>query len=545
MTLPFNRRQLMLTGGAGLGALMLPGGALMAQQIANLRGFTHNVASGEPGPDSVLLWTRYVPVRGGPVTLRAEIASDAAFATVVAGGQMTTGPWRDWTAKITLDGLMPGTRYFYRFIAPDGSMSPVGRTKTLPVGKVPSFTMAVFSCSNLGFGWFNAYGHAAARGDIDVALHMGDYIYEYARGGYDEGASARVLGIEPAGEIVSLADYRFRYASYRLDPDLQAIHQNVPMLCSADDHESTNDSWEGGAQNHQPDEGDWSVRRNAAMQAWHEWLPISEAPWSRYDFGDLGTYLRTDSRVVARTRPPSYADIIRGGPSAEAALTAYRDGPWQDPAATMFGTEQEAWLRRQFRAIAREKRVWTVLGSGTNMGYNRTPAMAMEWLGANPSERSRAWTANGILAAKLGLPYNPDNWGGYPKARSRILAAAQSAGANLIVVTGDSHNSWAFDLPEGGKPAGVEFGGHSVSSPGFENSTRGTDPAVIARAMVAASDELRWADTSSRGYMAVRLTPQSASCEWVFMADQTKRNLATKAAHRMSVKPGRNQLDTL
>ena len=544
MSIILNRRALMLTGGAGLGALLLPMGRAAAQAIANLRGFTHNVASGEPGPDSMLLWTRYSPKSAGPVKIRVEMSTSPDFAKIVGGGEMTTGPWRDYTVKITVDGLTPGTQYHYRFIAPDGSMSPVGRTKTLPVGKAANFNMAVFSCSNLGFGLFNAYGHAAARKDVDLALHMGDYIYEYARGGYDAGAaSARVLGTEPAGEIITLADYRYRYASYRLDPDLQALHQNVAMICNTDDHETANDSWEGGAQNHQPDEGDWVNRSTAAMKVWREWMPIGEAPWARYDFGDLGSYLRTDTRTVARSRPPFYGDVVRQGPNAEEALKAFRDGAWQDPAATMLGTEQESWLYRQFRAIAREKRVWTVVGSGTNMGYNRTPVQAMEWLGPNPPERNRTWTTNGLAAAKLGLPYNPDNWGGYPKARARLLSAAQNAGSNLVVVTGDSHNGWAFDLPANGKPAGVEFGGHSVSSPGFENATKGTDPAVIAKAMVASSDELRWADTSNRGYMLVSLTPNAATSEWVFMARNDEKTLATKASHRMSVSPGRNMLN--
>jgi alkaline phosphatase D len=544
MPITLDRRTLMLTGGAGLGAILMPGGIAAAQAIAALRGFTHNVASGEPGADSMLLWTRFVPANGGPVKLRAEISTSPDFAKIAGGAEMTTGPWRDYTAKITIDGLVPATLYHYRFIAPDGSISSVGRTKTLPVGPAKNFNLAVFSCANMGFGHFNAYGHAAARGDVDVALHMGDYFYEYARGGYDAGATAaRVLNIEPAGEIITLSDYRFRYASYRLDPNLQALHQNVPMICNTDDHESANDSWEGGAQNHQPDEGEWNSRRAAAMQAWREWLPVGETPWARYDFGDLASYFRTDTRTIARSRPPFYGDIVRQGPDAEAALKAFRDSAWQDPAATMLGSEQESWLTRQFRSISREKRIWTLLGSGTNMGYNRTPAQAMDWLGPNAPERSRSWAANGIAAAKLGMPYNPDNWGGYPKARARILSAAQSAGANLVVITGDSHNGWAFDLPHNSKPAGVEFGGHSVSSPGYESSTKGTDPAVVAKALMANSDELRWADTSNRGYMHIALTPKAATSEWVFMETVQKASLTTKPSYKMQVKPGRNMLE--
>jgi alkaline phosphatase D len=229
MALLIDRRALMATAGFGLGGLLLPGGRLAAQALLGLTGFTHNVASGEPGPDSVLLWTRYVPQSGGPAKVRVEISESREFTKIVGGGQMVTGPWRDNTVKITVDGLAPGRWHWFRFIAPDGTISPIGRTKTLPVGKAAKFNIAIFSCSNLGYGEFNAYGHAAARSDIDMVLHMGDYIYEYGRGGYDlsKEFSDRIF---PADEILTLADYRLRYASYRADRQLQALHANFPTV---------------------------------------------------------------------------------------------------------------------------------------------------------------------------------------------------------------------------------------------------------------------------------------------------------------------------
>ena len=540
MSFFINRRALLATAGFGISGLMLPGGAAMAQALLGLTGFTHNVASGEPGPDSVLLWTRYVNPTGGPSKVRVEISESRDFAKIAGGGQMVTGPWRDHTVKITVDNLAPGKWHWFRFIAPDGSMSPVGRTKTLPVGKASKFNIAIFSCSNLGFGEFNAYGHAAARDDIDMVLHMGDYIYEYGRGGYDGGAkfAARIF---PADEILTLADYRLRYASYRSDPQLQALHANFPVIPNTDDHEGANDAWEGGAQNHTADEGDYSVRRNAAMQVWREWLPVGEQPWKEYPIGDLATYFRTDTRMVARSKPFSHGDLARAADPAK-AFAEFHDGAWRDPAMTMFGTEQESWL---FSAIARNKGTWAVLGTGANMGYNFTPEEAMNWFPKDAPERTKNFVRQGIAAAKAGLPYNLDNWGGYPVARSRVLAAAQRADANLVVVTGDSHNGWAFDLPEGGKPAGVEFGGHSVSSPGFESATVGVDPAVIARNLQEASkQELRWVDTSNRGYMHLSLTPQAATNEWVFMQTVKDVSLATKASHRMKVRPGRKVLES-
>jgi alkaline phosphatase D len=539
MSLIINRRSLLATAGFGIGGLMLPGGAAMAQALLGMTGFTHNVASGEPGPDSVLLWTRYVSATGAPSRIRVEISDTQDFVKIVGGGQMVTGPWRDHTVKITVDNLAPGKWHWFRFIAPDGTISPVGRTRTLPVGKAAKFNIAIFSCSNLGFGEFNAYGHAAARDDIDLVLHMGDYIYEYARGGYDGGAkfAARIF---PDTEILTLADYRLRYASYRSDKQLQALHANFPMIPSTDDHEGTNDMWEGGAQNHQPDEGDWTNRKNVAMQVWREWLPVGETPWKDYPIADLATYYRTDTRAVARSKPYSNSEFMRA-PDPAKAFAEFRDGAWMEPAMTMLGTEQESWL---YRAIGRNKTTWTVVGSGTNMGYNYTPEETLNWFPKDAPDSRKNFARQGIAAAKAGLPYNLDNWGGYPAARSRLLAAAQRADANLLVVSGDSHNGWAFDLPEGGKPAGVEFGGHSVSSPGFENATMGTDPTVIAQALRSTSkQELRWVDTSNRGYMHLSLTPQAATNEWIFIQTVKDISLATKPGHRMKVRPGRKILE--
>ncbi|MEI9927400.1 MAG: alkaline phosphatase D family protein [Sphingomonas sp.] len=244
-----DRRSLLLTGALGLGAYALPGFARAATVLA-LGGFTHSVASGEPGPDTMLLWTRYVPADGGGARLRVEVSETADFARVAAGGEAITGPWRDHTAKITVEGLAPATNYFYRFVAPDGGFSPVGRTRTLPIGDAAEFKLAIFSCSNMAFGYFNAYAHAAAR-DVDLWVHLGDYFYEYDRHRYfPKGGAVDRRWPEPRGELIHLADYRLRYASYRADPDLQALHAAKPMIVQPDDHESANDSWEGGAENH-------------------------------------------------------------------------------------------------------------------------------------------------------------------------------------------------------------------------------------------------------------------------------------------------------
>lgn len=539
MTIRIDRRSLILTGTLGMGAFALPGFARQAN-ITAARGFTHSVASGEPGATSMLLWTRYVPADGAAAKLKVELAETPDFARVVAGGEMVTGPWRDHTAKITVTGLKPGTRYHYRFVAPDGGFSPVGRTRTLPQGDTPSFRAAVFSCSNYGFGFFNAYAHAAARDDIDLAIHLGDYIYEYAPANYPAAEQVVANRVpQPFKEIVALADYRLRYASYRADPDLQALHAAVPMIVQWDDHEAANDSWEGGAQNHQGEEGDWNARRAAAVQAFREWLPVSDEPWKAYDIGTLATLFRTDTRLAARSKPPELAPLFLKGGDPAAALTAFRDGPWQEASVTMMGTTQEAWLDAAMAESVRAGTRWQVVGFGTIMGNTRAPEEALGWIRADAPARTKAYVQGGVMASKLGLPSNLDNWGGYPAARARFLKSAQAHGGSTIVIAGDSHNAWAYDLAQDGRPAAVEFAGQGVTSPGYESAI-GIDPKRVAAAMVATNPELKWCDTSRRGYMALTLTPDRVSNEWLFVDTVKTRNPRATVGHRADVTRGRN-----
>ncbi len=535
-----NRRQLIATSAFGVGGLVLPGGWATAQALSAARGFTHNVASGEPDSDSVLLWTRFVG-EGASARLAVELSATPAFARIVGGGEMITGPWRDWTVKITVDGLMPNQRYFYRFVAPDGSKSPVGRTKTLPVGAVPSFAIGVFSCSNLPAGALNAYAHAAARDDIDLMLHLGDYLYEYKRGGYPADSPRWDL-IMPQTETASLADYRLRFQSYRSDLDLQALHNRHPMLMSRDDHETANDSWEGGAENHQADEGDWNARRAASLQAYREWMPVDDLPYKSYDIGRLATLFRTETRLLGRSRQSEVAPLF-ATTDVPAALSKFKAGEWADPAKTMMGSSQESWLAHRLKASVSAGKPWQVVGVGTIVGETYAPSDALGWTTAGSDAQVKAYIRAGVTLAKAGLPFNMDEWSGYPAARARMLGAAQQARANLVILSGDSHNAWAYELKNGGRPAGVEFAGHAVTSPGYEASIR-TDPNVVAAAFVRASPELKWCDTARRGYMRLALTHASATNEWVFMETIAAPSIATQPSHRMRVRAGAATLET-
>lgn len=508
-------------------------------------GFTHSVASGEPAATSVLLWTRYVA--SAETALTWQVSETESFGRPVAEGSVTASPARDWCAKGVATGLAPNRWYFFRFLAPDGTASPVGRTRTLPEGPSASFRLAVFSCSNYGFGWFNAYGHAVEANDADLAVHLGDYIYEYGAGNYPnpgQGLAERVLA--PETEIVALTDYRLRYATYRADPDLQRLHQVLPMISVWDDHESANDSWENGAENHQSDkEGEWAVRKAAAKQAYREWLPVSDEAYAAYQVGDLATLLRLDTRLEGRDQQLSLQKVMAGAKEPEAlmaALAQFREGEWAAAERQLLGHAQEAWVSEALAASTRAGTHWQVLLQQVLMGNLRTPRNFVEGLGGDLPDFVRQRLAAAAAASQAGLPSNMDAWDGYPAARARLFKAALDADANLIVLAGDTHNAWAFDLAHEGAAVGVEFGGSSVSSPGFESYLTFVKPETLAASLVAENAQLKWADTAHRGYMMVELTPARATTEYRFTGSVKQRSTRLAGTKVIATEKGSGKL---
>lgn len=511
------------------------------------RGFTHGVASGEPGPDRVLLWSRYLASQD--TALRWEVAADDAFLRIVSGGTVTASPDNDGCVKIFAEGLEPDRWYYFRFIAPDGATSCTGSTRTLPVGAVDQFRMAVVGCSNKMFGWFNAYAHIAEQGDFDLVLHTGDYLYEYPSGTYPSvGEALAGRAIDPLHEIVALADYRARYASYRSDPDLQRLHQLYPMLHVSDDHESANDAYALGAENHDPaTEGAWEARKRAAIRARAEWMPVSDEPWAAYEIGKLATLFRLETRLTARTKPFDLGEIARrGGGDPErtlAALETFRDGEWRDPSRTLMGTEQEGWLAEGFKTSRRSGKIWQVLLQQVVMASLKGAPEIAEGMTADVPDYLRKRIMAGALNARVGLPFNMDAWDGYPAARERLLRAAQEADANLVVLAGDSHNAWASELSNANAAAGVEFAGHSVSSPGFESYISWIRPEDLSAQTVRANPQLRWAETARRGYMAVELTPARATSEYRFLQGVRNRSTQLAGTQRLSSAAGSHKLE--
>ena len=356
--------------------------------------FQHGVASGDPLSDRVILWTRVTLAQPrSVVNVSWLVARDPAMGQVVQRGSAKTNPARDYTVKVDAAGLQPGTTYYYRFQV-DGQDSPVGRTRTLPVGAVQRLRLAVASCSNHAYGYFNAYRRVAERADLDAVVHLGDYLYEYGPNQY---GSARTP--EPPNEMVTLGDYRLRHAQYKRDADLQAVHQQHPMICIWDDHEITNDAWQGGAQNHsEGSEGTWTSRVQVGLQAYYEWMPvrIPDALQPRrnqraFAFGDLIDLVMLEERLSARSKQLTATIPTQFGNAF------VQSGAFADPARTLLGAEQEAWLAGRLRTSPAR---WKFIGQGVMFAQ-------LKLQGAP-------------LAAGGGLFINTDPWDGYQPARDRV-----------------------------------------------------------------------------------------------------------------------------
>ena len=276
--------------------------------------FNHGVASGDQRHDRVVIWTRVTPDSAGPVPVRWIVARNRELSDVVKTGVVNTNEARDYTVKADVSGLRAGAPYFYGFRAGD-AQSAVGKTRTLPRGRLEQLKLAVVSCASYPHGFFNAYEALARRDDVDLVVHLGDYIYEYGLAGYG-GDVAVQLGRVPAPDVecVRLSDYRQRHAQYKREAELQAAHAIAPWIVVWDDHEVANDSFATGAENHQPNEGEWADRKRAALQAYYEWMPIREPQAGRafeainrsYQFGDLFTLIMLETRLLSRTQPLDY-----------------------------------------------------------------------------------------------------------------------------------------------------------------------------------------------------------------------------------------------
>lgn len=527
---------------AGSGAtLALPAVAAHAAGQAKAR-FDHGVASGDPFVDGAILWTRATPAdlaQAADIALTWHVA-ETEGGTPIRSGSVKARAARDFTAKVQATGLQPGRDYRYWFDAADGTRSPVGRFRTLPKGKVADVVLAVVSCQLYAGGLFNAYDAIAGLDRLDAVVHLGDYIYEYGAEGY--GAEiAKKIGriVEPAHEIVSLADYRMRHAQVKRDVDMQAAHARAAFICVWDDHEVANDDWMHGAENHDPKtEGDWEKRKAAAMQAYFEWMPIREPlpdhPWAAinrsFDFGDLATLVMVETRLLARSQqvaskgegiaPADYAPMM-----AERAL----------PDRELLGLAQLAWVEKTMATSVAAGKPWQVLGNQVVMAKVAGPDMERqlgpERFAATMAKLPAMWRdrlAAGIASYRAGLPFNFDSWDGYPPARERLYAAFRRAKSRPIVLSGDSHAAWANDLHDAsGTLVAAEFGCTAITSPSYGSLLPGIGTLIAD----ANQSEVRFCDQDRKGFLLLTLTPDHATGDF-----RTVSTILAKPYQQASVK---------
>ncbi|MEO8183226.1 MAG: alkaline phosphatase D family protein [Deltaproteobacteria bacterium] len=449
--------------------------------------FRHGVASGDPLSDAVVLWTRVTPVepvpgsvtRAAPLPVQVEwrLALDPELEQVVAEGSSVTDAGIDHTVHVDATGLDSDTTYYFQFRA-FGLTSLRGRTKTLPAGSVARMRLGVVSCANYPGGFFNVYGLLAAA-DVDLVLHLGDYIYEYPDLQFGDGAPIG-RAPDPAREIVSLDDYRRRHAQYKTDLDLQEVHRQHPFIAMWDDHEVANNSYQTGAQNHQADEGDFQARKQSALQAYLEWMPIRasrarETLYRSFVCGDLLDLVLLDTRHAGRDAQVNRCDAER----------------LEAPARQLLGAAQEAWL-------------------GEQLGLSQ--ARGARW---------RLIAQQVIFAPRVrlgGCVQNSDSWDGYGASRTRVLDALERDGIdNVVVLTGDAHSSWGIDVardpfdrdgydPETGRGSQlVELVTPAVSSP-----AAGTPEQSI----VATHPHVKFTDQFRQGYLLLDVTAERTLAEW-------------------------------
>jgi alkaline phosphatase D len=442
--------------------------------------FRHGVASGDPLPDSVLLWTRWTPPVAGPggdppgggatVAVDWVLARDPGLGDVVARGSAAAGPEHDHTVTVDVTGLEPATVYWYRFSAGDHA-SGTGRTRTAPAPGAPvdHLRLGLVSCASFSAGWFHAYRNLARR-DLDLVVHVGDYLYENGR------HSHRGPRRHPPGRAVTVAGYRTRHALYKTDPDLQALHARHPMVAVWDDHELAGGAWRDGAHEHVDRlDGPWADRRAAAVQAYREWMPLRRPDPSDPDrihrllrWGDLADLAMLDTRLAGREQP------VGRGKGVMVRVS--------ERTRSILGAEQRRWLEEEMAASTAR---WRLLGNQVVLAP--TP----------------------LVGGRL---LNPGQWDGYPAERDWLYRVLAGAGGNTAVLSGDIHSSWANDLP-----VGAEFVGPSVSSPSFAyllvpGGRLGA--AASARLFRWQNSHVRMVELRHHGYVVVDVTPERVQADW-------------------------------
>lgn len=553
MSEKISRRELIQKSLFGFGALSLPvafsgcNDGSDEESSEAQADFLHGVASGDPLQDKVILWTRLTPVDlSARLKVAWEVATDDQFKLNLKTGVVQTTKTDDFTVKVDATGLQADTIYYYRFHF-GNKTSSVGQTKTLPVS-TNKVSFAVCSCSNYPAGYFYVYREMAKQ-NVDVVIHLGDYIYEYGADGYateDAAKLGRTLPSDNNKEIIKLDDYRKRYALYRQDKDLQAAHQRHPFIVIWDDHELANDTWREGAENHQDNERSFSDRKLAALQAYFEWMPIRPVSntdhlniYRQFNFGSLVQLTMLDTRIIARDKQLEYKDYMTAS-----GLDAQKfQADLIDSKRTLMGYMQRDWLVDKLK---QSTATWNVIGQQVLMSKMWIPAELLVSLGqitsggTSPDALAKMNAQiTELVTLKLRLeqgdptltiqekarvttlvPYNLDAWDGYYAEREFVYDKLAEFNKKIIVLAGDTHNAWTSYLySQKGKYVGVELATSSVSSPGLEKylSIPLDQLQKFEFAFTTLIDELTYCNLNQRGYLVVTLDDTQVQSDWIFV----------------------------
>ncbi|MEO6472096.1 MAG: alkaline phosphatase D family protein [Aeromicrobium sp.] len=503
---------------------------------AGTKPFSHGVASGDPLPGAVVLWTRVTPTpfavagsgKGEPATVQWEVATDEDFRHIVRSGLLRTDARRDHTIKVDATGLEPATTYFYRFSF-GTERSPTGRTRTAPAhdSDPERLRFGVVSCANWQAGYFSSYRHLAERGDLDAVIHLGDYLYEYQPGKYSYGHVNQDIRTHfPPREIVSLRDYRERHAQYKTDPDLRALHEAVPFIVTWDDHEVCDGNWAHGAFEHQPlTEGSFEKRKRAAHQAYDEWMPVrisgtavsgdGERMYRRLQFGRLADLSMLDLRSYRSKRAePEEPEI-------------------DDPARTIAGTAQLDWLTDNLSTTSAQ---WKLIGNPVMIAPVLMPP--------RPAAEEYALSQNVSVTPTKASASNTDEWDGYTADRRRVLEhlVTEEIG-NVVFLTGDVHTAWANDVPAGqsGPSVATEFVVNSITSNNTDDFM-GTKPRTASLALEALiqaeNPHVRFVNLDDHGYSVLNVTPDGVQMDWHAISDRRDPEARSRLLTSWSVASG-------
>lgn len=525
-----------------------------------LAPFYHGVASGDPLSDRVIIWTRITPENVTEnITVEYFVSEDTLFENIVSSGSVSTDNSKDFTVKVDVDGLDPATTYYYYFKGL-GDSSIIGRTRTTPLNGTDQLRFAVVSCSNFEAGYFNAYEKIAERADLDAVIHLGDYIYEYQVDFYGDKTLDRKH--DPVHEIVEEDDYRTRYSLYRLDSDLQAAHQQHPFIAIWDDHESANDSYKDGAENHNPDsvftstktEGLWTDRVSAAKKVYFEWMPIRDNDSYNIrrtiSYGEMADLICIDSRLEARTKQ----------------IESITDPITQDLSQhTILGETQRNWLLDELdNSNAKWKIICNqVIFSQLNLGF------AAGFNDGTP-DITNLDSINAVESIFV------DIWDGYPLERELIIDSIASKSIDdIIILTGDFHSSFAFDVTKnpadypnpfagnlptpsltyspstGAGSQAVEFTVPSITSANFDENVGPVASAQFEFSMnndlaptfptdpgfpVIYNPHMKYADLDRHGYVLLNLEADAAKGVFYFVSTIAE-NEATEELGSANVTP--------